>query len=95
MKNKQFNLRIGNIEIRNYKGLNIDGGVSNDYEIVQWVCNDISKDNRESCYVIAFVEKSSDGYNVRSVGRRPWELDDEDSKDYNNLIRIFFSLIND
>ena len=49
-------------------------------------------DNTEYCYVLAFAEKSGDGYDIRSVGMRPWELDEHDFKDYNNLVGIFFHL---
>lgn len=92
MRTKKVNIRIGNIELRKYKGLNdmeIDGDISNKYEFVKWN-NDSG--NKEYCYVLAFADRSCDDFNIRSVGMRPWELDEQDFKDYNDLVRIFFHL---
>ena len=92
MKTKKVNIRIGNVELRNYKGWNVhknDDDVSDMYEFVKWNCN---SDNTEYCYVLAFAEKSGDGYDIRSAGMCPWELDEQDFKDYNDLVGIFFHL---
>ena len=92
MKTKKVNIRIGNVELRNYKSWSVyknDNDVSDKYEFVKWECN---SDNTEYCYVLAFADKSGDGYNIRSVGMRPWELDENDFKDYNDLVGIFFHL---
>ena len=92
MKTKKVNIRIGNVELRNYKGWNVhknDDDVSDKYEFVKWECN---SDNTEYCYVLAFADKSGDGYNIRSVGARPWELESQDTKDYNSLVGIFFNI---
>ena len=92
MRTKKVNIRIGNIELRKYAGWNdpeIDGDISDKYEFVKW---NSDSDNREYCYVLAFADKSGDGYNIRSVGMRPWELDKQDFKDYNDLVGIFFHL---
>ena len=67
MKTKKVNIRIGNIELRNYKDWNVtknDDDVSDMYEFVKWNCN---SDNTEYCYVLAFAEKNGDEYNIRSV----------------------------
>ena len=92
MKTKKVNIRIGNVELRNYKSWSVyknDNDVSDTYEFVKWSCN---SDNTEFCYVLAFAEKNGDGYYIRSVGMRPWELDEQDFKDYNDLVGIFFHL---
>ena len=92
MKTKKVNIRIGNVELRNYKSWSVyknDNDVSDMYEFVKWNCN---SDNTEYCYVLAFAENSRDGYDIRSVGMRPWELDEQDFKDYNDLVGIFFHL---
>lgn len=92
MKTKKVNIRIGNVELRNYKSWSVyknDNEVSDTYEFVKWSCN---SDNTEYCYVLAFAEKSGDGYDIRSAGMRPWELDEQDFKDYNDLVGIFFHL---
>lgn len=89
---KNINIRVGNIELRTYKGWNnpeIDGDISDKYEFVKW---NIDSKNKEYCYVLAFAERTSDGYDIRSVGIRPWELDKEDLKDYNDLVKIFFRI---
>lgn len=89
---KKINIRIGNIELRKYIGWNdpeIDGDISNKYEFVKW---NSDNDKIEYCYVLAFADKSGDGYDIRSVGMRPWELDEQDFKDYNDLVGIFFHL---
>lgn len=92
MKTKKVNIRIGNVELRNYKDWSVpenEGDASDKYEFVKWGCN---SDNTEYCYVLAFAEKSVDGYDIHSVGMRPWELGKEDTEDYNGLVRIFFHL---
>lgn len=93
MKTKKVNIRIGNIELRKYKGWNdpnIDNDICDTYEFVKW--NSCS-DNKESCYVLAFADKSGDEYDICSVGMRPWELDEQDFKDYNDLVGIFFHIV--
>ena len=92
MKTKKVNIRIDNVELRNYKDWSVpenEGDASDKYEFVKWECN---SDNTEYCYVLAFAEKSRDGYDIRSVGMCPWELDEQDFKDYNDLVGIFFHL---
>ena len=94
MRTKKVNIRIGNIELRKYKGWNnpeLDGDISNKYEFVKWSRNKYN-DNTEFCYVLAFADKVSDGFDICSVGMRPWELDEQDFKDYNDLVGIFFHL---
>ena len=92
MKTKKVNIRIGNVELRNYKGWSVSKNevdASDKYEFIKWNCN---SDNTEYCYVLAFAENSGDGYYIRSVGARPWELESQDTKDYNSLVGIFFHL---
>ena len=91
MRTKKVNIRIGNIELRKYAGWNdpeLDGDISDKYEFVKWE----NANDKEYCYVLAFADNSSDGYDIRSVGMRPWELDEQDFKDYNDLVGIFFHL---
>lgn len=89
---KKVNIRIGNIELRKYicwDDPKMDEDLANKYEFVKW-CND--NNNIEYCYVIAFANPTRDGYDIRTVGSRPWELDEQDFKDYNDLVGIFFHL---
>lgn len=92
MMTKKINIRIGNIELRKYIGWNdpeIDGDISNKYEFVKW---NSDNDKIEYCYVLAFANPTREGYDIRTVGSRPWELDEQDFKDYNDLVGIFFHL---
>lgn len=51
-----------------------------------YVHNDCFK-NPESCYVIAFIEGSEDEPDIRSVGMRAFELNEEDEKNFKQLLK--------
>ena len=44
--------------------------------------------NRESCYVIAFIEKGSESWDLRSVGERLVELNQEEQNDFFDVYRM-------
>ena len=91
MGNKNINLKLGNIELRKYKGWNdpeLDGDIEGQYEFVKWQ-ND---DDKEYCYVVAFAYPDSEGYYIKSVGSRPWDLEAEDFENYNKLVSMFFNI---
>lgn len=93
--NMNINIKLGNMEVRKYKGFNdpkIDGiNVRETYEFIKWY-ND--NGDKPYCCVVAFAEKTSEGYDIRTVGSRPWDLDSSDFDDYNKLVRAFFSCTN-
>lgn len=41
---------------------------------------------KESSYVLAFVEYHGDGFDLRTVGLRPWELSEEDTKSFKAVL---------
>jgi hypothetical protein len=45
--------------------------------------------HKESCYVIAFVNWNGahDEFNLRTVGLRPWELEEKDTKDFLEILK--------
>lgn len=43
--------------------------------------------NPENCYVIAFIEGSEDEPDIRSVGMRAFELNEEDEKNFKQLLK--------
>lgn len=85
---KNINIRIDDIEVRPYKGFENKDDM---YEIIKWRTDSQGKDYY--CYVLSFAKKSSDDYDIISVGKRPWELNDEDQKNYNIIVKMFFELI--
>ena len=88
---ENINIHINNIECRPYEGFgNKDGDLM--YEFVKWE-NDIS--GRDHCYVISFAKKSKSDeyYDIVSVDKRPWELNDDDQKNYNIIVKMFFEMI--
>lgn len=46
--------------------------------------------NPESCYVIAFVEGSEEEPDLRTVGIRPWQLDEKDEQDFKQILKLNF-----
>ena len=90
---KNINIRIDDIEVRPYKDVvGMNGDIIYEYEIVKW-----QKDNqgKEFCYVVSFAKKSGkdEDYDIISIGKRPWELDVDDLKNYNIIVKMFFELI--
>lgn len=74
-----FNPRIGNIEVRPINN-------SNDYEFVVWSDD---PESEEKYYVLAYAEPSTCGYDIRSMGDRPWALTEDDKDDYDELVKTF------
>lgn len=89
---KNINIRIDDIEIRPYKDVvSADGNIIYEYEIVNWAKDSHGK---EFCYVVSFAKKSGkdEDYDIISVGKRPWELDTDEQKNYNIIVKMFFEL---
>lgn len=87
---KNINIRIDNTEIRRVSSISSDEQYCNDkFEIVQWMR---SAGDKDFYIVLAFLERDDEGFDVRSVGSRPWDLSDEDFNNYNNIIRMFLQL---
>lgn len=90
MKTKEINLKLGNIELRKYKGWNdpeLDG-IDEQYEFVKWE----NVNDKEYCYVVAFATPTGEDYVIRTVGSRPWDLEGEDFENYNKLVSMFFNI---
>lgn len=88
---KKINIRIDNIEVRSYKdNISMYGNTVYEYEFVKWQNDNNGKDY---CYVVSFAKKSGEDYDIISVGKRPWELDVDDQKNYNVIVKMFFELI--
>ncbi len=60
----KFNIRVKDLELRSCPG-------HCKAEIVKWA-NDT--DGKEYCWTVAYWEKSKEGYNLRFVGDRPFEV---------------------
>jgi len=63
-------IRINDLEFRKCYSLFKD----NLYEIIKWY--------PKSCYVIAFIEKGKESWELRSVGERMLELTPEEQQDF-------------
>jgi hypothetical protein len=64
-------MRFRNIEFRWSKG-------NNKYELVKWYKAQILGSTKEEyCYVVAFFDKTKEGYDMRTVGNR--FFDDKDA----------------
>lgn len=91
---KELNFKIGNIELRPYRGWSdpeLDGDITGHYEFVCWV-NDGPRDRY--CYVVSFAYPTDDGdYYIKNVGRRPRGLKTTDREDYDAVVDMFFSFI--
>lgn len=58
--NNQFNIRIGNLEIRN------DSVGKTDLQMVQW--------GDKFCWVIAYWQSHDEGADLKFVGNRPFDV---------------------
>jgi hypothetical protein len=59
-------LRIGNLELRN--------STSDSFEVVRWIDNERPvKVCNQFCIVIAFLRRTSEGYEYQFVGQRPFD----------------------
>jgi len=47
----------------------------NKYELIHWF---FKRDEEEFCIVIALYEPKSEGYEIRFIGKRPFEVEDHD-----------------
>lgn len=93
--NIEINLKLGNIECRKYKGFQnpeLDGDISGQYEFIKWITD--KSTGKKSCLAISHGYPDSEGYyDIKSIGSRPWELDEEDFKNYNIIVSKFFKCI--
>jgi hypothetical protein len=66
-----FSLRINDLEARSCDRHLFISEPHDRAEIVKW-----GSDNKERhCFTVAYWEKSKDGYNLKFVGNRPFEID--------------------
>jgi hypothetical protein len=71
----EFSKRIDDLELRLISG-------EKNYNILRWFERE---DGSEYCYVLAYFIKSSEGYDLKFVGPRPFEVENKD---------LFWALIN-
>ena len=50
------------------------------------ICYQRGDDGRETCYTLAFFEKTREGYDIRTVGNRLFDAMNEYHIDYNSFI---------
>ena len=81
-------IRINNIEIREYTSTKKDKPL---YEICKWFER---IDSIPFCIVIAFIEKGSEDWGLRSVGERLLELTPEEWEDFHQVYTIGQSKLN-
>jgi hypothetical protein len=68
-----FSKRIDDLELRLVAG-------EKNYNILRWVTrqDEDGKDGKEYCFVLAYFIKSSEGYDLKFVGPRPFEVENKD-----------------
>lgn len=76
----KFSYKFNNLELRSCDEHLMSSGQHNTAEISEWF-------NSESCYVIAYFENTSEGYNLRFVGDRPLG-ESVNWKEFGKLIKI-------
>jgi hypothetical protein len=81
-------IRINNLEFRKYTSTKKDKPL---YEIVKWFER---IDDTPYCIVIAFIEKSSEDWELRSVGERLFELTPEEWEDFHQVYTLGQSKLN-
>jgi len=81
-------IRINNLEFREYTFSKKDKPL---YEISKWVER---IDDTPYCFVIAFIEKGSENWELRSVGERLLELTPEEWEDFHQVYTIGQSKLN-
>jgi uncharacterized protein YozE (UPF0346 family) len=81
-------IKINNLEFREYTFSKKDKQL---YEICKWVerINDTPY-----CFVIAFIEKGSESWELKSVGERLLELTPEEWEDFHKVYTIGQSKLN-
>lgn len=72
-----FHIKLNNIELRER---------NDKFEIVKW----FDEEDKPFCIVLSFCYFSPEGYDIKSVGMRPWELEDDDFDDYNTVVKMFY-----
>lgn len=77
-----LNWRKGNIGLHG-KITAREGDKARQPEIVCYQCGD---DGRETCYTLAFFEKTREGYDLRTVGPRLFEAMNEFHIDHNSFV---------
>lgn len=77
-----LNWRKGNIGLRG-KITSNDADESRQPEIV---CYQRDSNDRETCYTLAFFEKTREGYDIRTIGNRLFDAMNENYIDHNSFI---------
>lgn len=70
----KFNFRVEDLEVRSCGKHLISSGKHNRAEIVKWA-NDTEK--KEYCWTLAYWNKGEEGYDLKFVGNRPFDIDGE------------------
>jgi hypothetical protein len=81
-------IRINNLEFREYTSTKKDKPL---YEICKWFER---IDDIPYCIVIAFIEKGSEDWGLRSVGERLLELTPEEWEDFHQIYTLGQSKLN-
>ena len=80
-------IRINNLEFREYTSTKKDKPL---YEICKW----FEESRITYCIVIAFIEKGSEDWGLRSVGERLLELTPEEWEDFHQVYTLGQSKLN-
>lgn len=67
----KFNFRIGDLEVRSCGDFLLSGGEHVPAQIIKWD----ESDGKEFCYVLAYWNKTKEGYDLLFVGDRPFKAD--------------------
>jgi hypothetical protein len=70
----KFNFRIEDLEVRSCNTHLLSNGEHTTAEIVKWY-NDT--DNNFTCFTLAYWNKGKEGYDLKFVGSRPFDVDGE------------------
>lgn len=71
----KFSFRIEDLELRSCgEHLLVDGVEHNRAEIVKWA-NDTDK--KECCWTVAYWDKHKDGYDLKFIGNRPFDTNQD------------------
>ena len=88
MKEKKFNVRLGNLELRSCgKDLITSDNVEHETaEIVAW------GDGDKSCHTVAYFKRSGDNFNLVFVGARPLNVKVK-WHNFKSLIELGYNLL--
>jgi hypothetical protein len=70
----KFNFRIDDLEVRSCNTHLLSDGEHNRAEIVKW---NNGTDEKEHCFTLAYWNKGKEGYDLKFVGSRPFDVNGE------------------